>query len=868
MRRLEPKASELVGGLQVALGLLVSMRWMFQIESIGRLIPGSATMGIVTPLLFVAIGAAFFAISRPERVRVGSRRLLTGYAVALSALPLAYLIENFTGADLGVDFVRAGAAVVAGNPHPGRMSPNASFGFLLTGLAIWLLGQPATRARHLLYTACNVGVAIIGLCALTGHLVGLEALYRFAEFNAMVPATAFGLSVGAAGLWMLRQDDASVVAGATSGSERSIRLRSLAVLALVALGAGVAGFAVLRETFEQSVSQNMLLSATTNAKSLANTIEASLWFPRTAATRIPIRTALQTLSTSPADSGATESLRKIAASFLPAGVTGLEFYGAGGELVASAGRIDLPRAQARHHLTIQGTAQGLRAVLGWQDGYLLSTDVDVVVDGRVVGRVVGEQRLKLFDDLLAEARSANETADAALCSREGDRVLFAPTRFRPAAFDVPMFNAAGQPSRPVVRGLLGQRGVEFAKDLRGIHVVSAYAPVGDYGLAFAVKAEIATLYAPLRPRLGLLALAIAAIIALGFYAQQTQVRPLLKQLIASQNRIRAILEEQSELVSLAKPDGELTYVNPAYARHFGRLPEDMVGSNLFDYVEPADLDIVRATVSEVLRSGIAARSENRMVERDGAERWLAWTNAVQRDPSGVPLLHSVGRDITERKRAEFALRSSQAFLARTGRVAGVGGWELDLGSGRLTWSDETRRLDTAIQFYAPEAREVIEAAVKIATTDGTPWDLELPFVTATGRPIWVRAQGEAEFEEGMPIRLVGAFQDITERKRLQSRLAESERFIRKISDSLPVRIAYIDGDGRYAFVNQAHCRSFRPRWTATSSASSSTKSSAASCGASRAGSSLTSRTMAACGACSPPASTSPTAAAPSARYAN
>ena len=287
----------------------------------------------------------------------------------------------------------------------------------------------------------------------------------------------------------------------------------------------------------------------------------------------------------------------------------------------------------------------------------------------------------------------------------------------------------------------------------------------------------------------------------------------------SEARHRAIVEDQAELVSLARPNGELVYVNPAYARHFGQTPATMIGMNLFDYVEPGDHDAVRALVARVLQTGQSTSSENRMVAADGSERWVAWTNRLQQEPRGQALLHSVGRDVTEHKRMDQALRASQAMLQRTGRVAGVGGWELELASGALMWSDETRRihevspefvptLDNAIGFYAPAARAAIESAVRLAMDSGTPWDLELPFATAKGRPIWVRAQGEAEFEGGAPTRLFGAFQDITVRKLLEQQVADSERFVRQITDSLPIRIGYIDKDKRYRFVNLAHCKRF------------------------------------------------------------
>jgi len=299
-----------------------------------------------------------------------------------------------------------------------------------------------------------------------------------------------------------------------------------------------------------------------------------------------------------------------------------------------------------------------------------------------------------------------------------------------------------------------------------------------------------------------------------------EVRGELEQAMAEREALhRMIVEDQSELVSLARPDGELVYVNPAYAHHFGRTPEQMIGKNLFDFVDPADRDAVQGAIAHVMRTGESTSSENRMLTVDGTERWVAWTNRRQFDTRQQPMLHSVGRDVSDRRQAETTQRASQAFLERTGRVAGVGGWELDLGSGTFSWSHETRRihdvasdflptLENAVGFYAPEARSTIEAAVSAGMQHGTPWDLELPLVTATGRHIWVRAVGEVEFEAGQPVRLVGALQDVTERKRLQQRLADSERFVRQITDSLPVRIAYVDKERRYRFVNLAHCRRF------------------------------------------------------------
>jgi len=131
--------------------------------------------------------------------------------------------------------------------------------------------------------------------------------------------------------------------------------------------------------------------------------------------------------------------------------------------------------------------------------------------------------------------------------------------------------------------------------------------------------------------------------------------------------------------------------------------------------------------------------------------------------------------------AHQRLRRSEDLLRRTARLARVGGWELDLQTMQPTWSDEVARihdvdpkdqpdLGQALSYYAPQSRPILQAAIQRAMDTGEPYDLELEFVTAKGRPLWVRTQGMAEYENGRIVRLAGSFQDITERKAKEAEL--------------------------------------------------------------------------------------------------
>lgn len=139
----------------------------------------------------------------------------------------------------------------------------------------------------------------------------------------------------------------------------------------------------------------------------------------------------------------------------------------------------------------------------------------------------------------------------------------------------------------------------------------------------------------------------------------------------------------------------------------------------------------------------------------------------------------------ERLQAEQRLRASEAFLQRTGQAARIGGWTIDVatlavhGSAGLfrimdIGEDETVDIPRGLGFFPPEGRELMQAALDRAMADGSPWDLELPFVSARGRALWVRVVGEAELENGRPVRLVGALQDVTEYRQRRLELQQEQ----------------------------------------------------------------------------------------------
>ena len=269
--------------------------------------------------------------------------------------------------------------------------------------------------------------------------------------------------------------------------------------------------------------------------------------------------------------------------------------------------------------------------------------------------------------------------------------------------------------------------------------------------------------------------------------------------IHDQKESEAALRRASESLSLAQlaakagvwdvdlATGDI-YVSPEYRDLYGLLPSESVTYErwLNELVHPADRERLTDDRRSVLESGVTWRSEFRILHPVLGERWVFGIGTVTRDPAGRPMRFSgINLDITDRKRAEQALRESEERLRLAQVSAGIGSWDLDMRTGELIWSPENCRLYGIEPADFPgryeEWRERIhpddlaraERERQQATAAGVPYQIEYRIVHPSGEIRWMSSHGKAFCDErGVPMRMLGISIDITERKRMEEEIRQ------------------------------------------------------------------------------------------------
>jgi diguanylate cyclase (GGDEF)-like protein/PAS domain S-box-containing protein len=285
----------------------------------------------------------------------------------------------------------------------------------------------------------------------------------------------------------------------------------------------------------------------------------------------------------------------------------------------------------------------------------------------------------------------------------------------------------------------------------------------------------------------------------------------------SEQRYRDLIANAPVGQAAYRLDGTLVEVNAAWASLVGYDAIEVIGRNAADFVHPDHRDEALELGRQLAEAEVEAiTADRRLLRRDGTAVWVSSTITVERDGQGAPVLfHSLVIDVTEKKRAEQALRESEQRYRRLVEDAPVGqivseldGTLVEVNNAFLAMMGSTReelfgRAPREL-FHPDDLPDLAEDHRRLIRGEIDYFERERRMVRADGTIVWA-AGGTTLIRESGGALLHSVVQDITERKAAEEALRESEARFRALARSLPLGVFQSSIDGRLQYVNPVWC---------------------------------------------------------------
>jgi len=223
---------------------------------------------------------------------------------------------------------------------------------------------------------------------------------------------------------------------------------------------------------------------------------------------------------------------------------------------------------------------------------------------------------------------------------------------------------------------------------------------------------------------------------------------------------------------------------------FGRSERELLGRDFIETCVPARLrEETRRRLGAVHVGPDSSIVDNPIVTSSGEERMIEWRNTLLRDAEGrVASTISSGSDVTDRNRASESLRIAEERTRYAMHASGVGLWDMDYTTGVLTWSEtleaqcglKSGTFDGTFEAFAdcihPDDRKTTLETIGKALQIGSDFTVQNRAVWPDGTVRWLSGSGSVRLgEHGEPVRAVGIFMDVTERRLLEEQYQQAQK---------------------------------------------------------------------------------------------
>ena len=282
--------------------------------------------------------------------------------------------------------------------------------------------------------------------------------------------------------------------------------------------------------------------------------------------------------------------------------------------------------------------------------------------------------------------------------------------------------------------------------------------------------------------------------ALSEHRERLELAQMQRALERNEERYRAIVEDQSDLICRLNPEGALTFVNRALSRFLGRHDGELIGTRLLDFVAPEDSSIAAEAQLRINQQTPLVTCEYRLIDPTGRRRWHQWAiRGLFTEGGHLSEIQAVGRDVTELVEALRALREIEARFGRAVRGSTDGLWDWDLLRQQiyysprfralLGWESEPGRGEPPLfgGLLHPEDAERVNAAIQENLAGGPPFNQEFRLRHGDGAYRWFLARGDTERGEGKALNFSGSIADVSQRRQFEESLRVAHLRLQRLS---------------------------------------------------------------------------------------
>lgn len=294
----------------------------------------------------------------------------------------------------------------------------------------------------------------------------------------------------------------------------------------------------------------------------------------------------------------------------------------------------------------------------------------------------------------------------------------------------------------------------------------------------------------------------------------------------SQKRYRALVEDTTDLICRLMSSGRISYVNEAACACLGKQAEEFLGESFLSIFPEDDHEVVQNILQSLGSDCPALTTEHRIRNFEGALRWIQWSyRALFGGDGKIVEYQAVGRDITDRKRAEDALESSERRFRSFVETASDVIWTLNLDlrftyvspsvTQLLGYSVEEIMLLNPLKTLTRDSRDLVIRALheemeaeRITGPRKSPRRFEvLEQYRKDGSLIQIEITVTfLRDSSGRPTGVLGISRDVTERRIMEDKIRQSEERYRLLVETMNDGLAMNDENGRFVFVNSGFCR--------------------------------------------------------------